>query len=204
MFFIVQIESLGAYEIIVSHTGANDLVVEGWENRIQTNTTFGPVFDDQGFDAWFVDDMGSGIGDGGGYWFDVSDAQIQNAHSNGWKISANIRNVSYTPYDGRPNQAGVTVNFDDGTSNFVLSFQGSEGDPFVRVLLINGPEFVVAGDGYHLYEFVYDPVTASADVLVDGVLRVANYAGVPHTGVQRILWGSGDSRGQGRGHYNLV
>jgi hypothetical protein len=68
------------------------------------------------------------------------------------------------------------------------------------------PDFALegAGDGYHLYQLRYDPVSASADLFVDGVERLSNYFGVPGINVPRVGWGAGGGPGTGQGNFAAV
>jgi hypothetical protein len=57
------------------------------------------------------------------------------------------------------------------------------------------------GGGYHLYELVYDPASASADLFVDGVERLSNYAGNVAVNTPTAWWGSGGGPGTGQGNF---
>ena len=40
-----------------------------------------------------------------------------------------------------------------------------------------GPNFTIAGDGWHTYSLVYDPTTELANLFVDGLERLTGYSG---------------------------
>ena len=82
--------------------------------------------------------------------------------------------------------------------------------PLVRLTDRNGTntDYLLdgGGNGYHLYELIYDPDVNDSKLWVDGTQRVSGYAGYAPTGStgQEVLWGSGSSADQGQGNYNLV
>jgi len=85
----------------------------------------------------------------------------------------------------------------------------ADGDPIVQLLdgLISGPAFVQdgGGAGYHTYELVYDPDDGNADLHVDGVLAISDYAGfMMPQGFAFVTWGSGQDDDSGHGRYASV
>jgi hypothetical protein len=61
--------------------------------------------------------------------------------------------------------------------------------------------------GYHLYDLVFDSVSGTADLFIDGTEAISDYP--EHTfetdkDGKRVIWGGGSNPGTGRGHYNLV
>ena len=53
---------------------------------------------------------------------------------------------------------------------------------------------------------MYDPDTGTADLFVDGVEKVSNFAGRDNSSydLNRILWGANGSASTGHANYNLI
>ncbi len=122
----------------------------------------------------------------------LTDAQIADIIANGFILSMRARVVSGPTYDVNGSQqvsaaiavAGFSgVRFDislgtDGLGNTVvlvpqtITFVGGffKNDPF-------GSTFLVPGNGYHLYQLSYDPISLTATLLIDGVVMTTGYAG---------------------------
>lgn len=45
------------------------------------------------------------------------------------------------------------------------------------------------GGGYHLYALVFDPVTGSVGLFIDGIERLSGYTGFPDALFTRVAWG---------------
>ena len=192
--------------LIFSHVGANDPTTEGWiDSGSGTLVTTGGVMNDlgTGVDSWFVDDP-TAVSGSLTHYVQVPDAMtISQASALGWTLSVNARMVTSSG-SGIP---GMKARYHNGTSTrFGMLFdRETDGDPSVE--LIGGGAFILdgAGDGeYHLYELIYDPIAGSADLFVDGVERISNYAGYTGPATTRVDWGANSSSTTGRGHFNSV
>lgn len=203
--------------VVIEHAGANDPVSQGWGASGFTNVAVGPVVNDlgSGFDAWKVDDNGTAIGDAGFYTFVPGPAQLTQAATWGWKLSTRLRVVEAPdPVGGAPSilfDGSPFVSYRDGARSWQLHFGAqADGDPIVHLATAFAPNpagttIVLdgAGPGYHLYELVYDPVTQTADLLVDGAVVHTGYPGAPLTQTF-VLFGAGSSCCLGWGNFNLV
>ncbi len=110
--------------------------------------------------------------------------------------------------------AAIFLAYDDGMANYALSFgiDGS-GNAIVKaptsISVVSGHpigvgnELVVPGSGYHVYSLVYDPVAGSADLFVDGVEVVSDYAGLAAS-APRVGFGAADSQATGQGNWSQV
>ncbi|AQQ70988.1 hypothetical protein SMSP2_01352 [Limihaloglobus sulfuriphilus] len=184
-------------EIAAMHQGAIDPETEGW-------SVFRGPFDSgsinsMGLDAWKVEDTGGS--QEGGYDVALTTAQINDAQTNGWTLSARVRTPAA---DQSLNDAILTgVNF--GSLGFILQFGATAGTPVVA--FIGGPSATLTGldDGWHLYEVIYDSATGSADLFVDGTEQISNFAGWNGTFLAgTVAFGSGSGGGSGIGYYNMV
>lgn len=189
--------------IIFSHYGNTDPTTEGW-TQAANGATFGPVTNDGGVNAWNVTD--SGVNTGGGYVVVPNAAQVANGNSLGWVLRANLRVLGAT----MGLHEDMMVLYRDGVTSWDVRFGlQSDGDPIVY-LALPGPNsgwlsYALEGVGstYHLYELMYDPVALNADLFVDGIERISNYAGYSLNQTQ-IFWGAGSTADTGAANYNLV
>ena len=123
--------------------------------------------------------------------------------NHGWTLSTRLRVVD-TP---DAVDFSVSANFNVDTINYGFAF-GSEadGDPIVLLttgfdgLNAVGPTFTLegSGGGYHQYDLVFDPVSGTADLFVDGIERISEYGGYTFVnGLERISFGAQQSNSTG-------
>ena len=176
-------------EEIVAHTGATEPLLEGFNDDLTGVSLSGPVLGDMGLDAYAVGGTGMerfGTGD-----FDA--ATRAELLARGWKMTARLR-VAQSPDE----RGLVAVNLENiGGRRYDMNFGlDANGDTFVRLnqtivtspqLTGIGPTHTLVGSGstYHLFELIYDPAEASADLFVDGVEVMSDYEG--HTTFVRQL-----------------
>ena len=196
----------GGSILVASHSGATDPLSERWTQVYfgTSDVTAGPVVNDlgTGIDAWYVYDTGTDLGDLGGYSAAVSSTLVALGNAYGWKLSAYIRVLSGSGTAG----GSPMVLYRDGTKSWQLHFGTTAGgDPIVR--LYGGPsgpsvDYTLTGLGgqYNLYELIYDPVRAEADLYVNGSLLHSGYKGFSYSGTY-VFWGAGSSPDTGRGHF---
>jgi large repetitive protein len=105
----------------------------------------------------------------------------------------------------------VIFEYGDGSRRFNVEFgSNAEGDPIVLLAtgvaagFFTGPSATIVGNGYHLYELIFDPAAASADLFVDGLEVLSDYAGHTIGSTTRIAWGALSTPGTGGGNYSLV
>jgi hypothetical protein len=170
----------------------------------------GPVLNDSGFDAWAVDDDSTANGSYLYYVQTPTDAEIADAVALGWTLRTRLRVVDVPDTAVTILDASVSLEYSDGSTRYTVVF-GSDADGDPMVTLITGQSTSTSftlegtGGGYHLYELVFDPVAGSADLFVDGVERISDYAG--HTfqlGAKHVSFGGGSSPDTGHGRSNLV
>jgi hypothetical protein len=179
---------------ISEHLGANDPTTEGffWPGNISN----GGLAPDgaTGFNAWTV------IGGGGSSFYQdpFTLAEAADVVTNGWILSVRMR----TPTAGSFTYSSLW----DGSRRWDLLFSSSAGGD--RVELYNGsvgsgPSFTVPGspNQYHLYEYLFTPSANSADLFVDGVERISNYAGLSQSVTPSVIIGSTNNV---QGNFNLV
>lgn len=205
------------------HQGAlNPVTDEGWTGYIGTGgaTTAAPVLNDlgSGYDAWAVDDNSTAFDTGRYYYEDLTNAEVTAGSLGGWRLSLRVR-VANTPDPFATINVGginylwsdVAATYRDGTRDWYLGIASqADGDPIIRLpnstsSLASTLALEGGGSGYHLYELVYDPSAASADLFVDGVELASNIVGNTTAGGQkRVMWGAMHSPDTGQGNYNLV
>lgn len=205
------------------HQGALDPVAdEGWTGYIGTGgaTTAAPVLNDlgSGYDAWAVADTSTAFDTGRYYYEDLTTAEVNDGNLAGWRLSLRVRVVNTPDAFATINVGGinylwsdVAATYRDGSRDWYLGIASqADGDPIIRLpnstsSLASTYALEGGGSGYHLYELVYDPSAASADLFVDGVELVSNIVGnTTAAGQKRVMWGAMHSPDTGRGNYNLV
>jgi hypothetical protein len=165
-----------------------------------------PVLNDNGHDAWATDDFVAAfnppLDNFLQYRFYLTPDHISDAVTRGWTFSALLR-VADVPDDV---DFAVYSAVDYGNTEFILQFGAqADGDPILRLHGLPALALEGAGGGYHLYQMHYDPLSASADIFVDGVERVSNYAGNMETvPLAHVGWGAGGGPGTGQGNFAEV
>jgi len=173
---------------IFNHTGATDPTLEGWTHGGNGGTT-GPVYNDlgSGHDAWLVNS--AGLADY--YSQSPTEAQVADAYSIGWRLSATVRLTAIPDLslEGCPGFA-----FNVGTGDFWPVWLGaqSDGDPEVRVAetsyALEG-----GGSGYHTYSLQYDALAFTADFYIDGVERLSDLAPSAAPYYREVWFGNGNN-----------
>ncbi len=184
--------------VLARHSGANDPRTEGWTLSTGVpQVTTGPIFDDDGYDAWIVDDYGFGSFD---YVAPISESEVADALANGWRWRWRLK-VANVPdaVDG-----GIYINFLTGSGGpyFPIAFgSDSAGDPIVQlgntIQTLDG-----VGSGYHLYEARFDPATSEVALSVDGVLALTEDEWPTHA-VRQLAFGAGNQP-IGEGRWNML
>ena len=86
-------------QTIIEHIGKSDPVTEGWTKvgPLVGGIVAGPVTNDlgSGYDAWFVDDNSTAGGSFLAYTLSLTDAQIADGKSQGWRLSGRLRIVDH-------------------------------------------------------------------------------------------------------------
>lgn len=190
---------------VALHEDDNDPLTEGWSDFRGPINTMAVTGDVGGFDAWQTDDPGGGFE--GGYEFGLTTQQETDALNNGWKFSARLRVLDPEQDVNEAIFAGVNLRVaGPPDERFHLVFGSSAGIPeveFVGGSRVSMPD--LSNDDYHLYEVIYDPGTATADLFVDGIERISDFVGVD-SGFQdhRVTFGSGGGGAAGVANWNLV
>jgi len=196
-------------DVIFGHYGATDPETEGWDADPEVGTSVtpvGPILDDGGYDAWFINDVvSSSSGSSGGYWGVLDETQSTQAATDGWKLRTTVR-VANVPDVG---YGSVAVYFFDGATQWYLDFEtdatGQQIVTAVTALGFAGIDYNSGSGGYHSYEIVYDPLAGNADVFVDGVEQISDWEGMSTAiNENRFKFGSGCSLDVGQGNYSLV
>ncbi len=194
-------------DVLVRHVGAADPRAEGFaltatgSCAIDVDCLRSPVLYERfgREQAWQVDDRTTG-----GLAIYNLDPGAQNdarAAEQGWTLRARLRVLR----DGQAPGFGALAIYGDGVERFLMDFGSTAaGDPIVA--LAGGPPVPALtglGDGYHLYELVFDPLLGAARLLVDGVDMGVSYTGQASS-TNGVQFGSGTTAGQGAANYALV
>jgi len=162
-------------------------------NQFWTRSTggAGPVgtgINDGGTPAWSV--ARGSVGAGEEFWTVTPlAADVATGNVEGWKLSTRLR----LPESGRAASFGSMVDYADGSRAWTMHF-GTDGDGDPIVTLFNNstnPSFTLEGagnTGYHDYLLAYNPLALSANLYVDGVLRISGFVG-QSVGFSRLLFG---------------
>ena len=181
IFFLSVVGAQSA--TLVSHIGANNPLTEGFSNPQNSGAiTVGPLLNDQGWNAWSIDSGGANFN----YKYSLSPDAATSANALGWRLKMNLRLVDI------PDVAdfGVYADFASIAGVYQMGFGvQSDGDPVLQLITDGSPlvySLEMGGSGYHSYEIYFNPLTDSADVHIDGVLRVAGWQGrsIPVPGAQ--------------------
>lgn len=159
---------------LVSHIEANDPLTEGFSNPQNSGViSIGPLLNDQGRGAWAVDSGGANFY----YNYSLSPAAAASANSMGWSLMMNLRLVDIPD----PVDFGVYADFASSDGVYQMGFGVQpDGDPVLELITDSNPlvySLELGGIGYHSYEVRYNPLTDSADVHIDGALRVSGWQG---------------------------
>lgn len=207
LFFIGSFELFAS--IIVLHQGATDPTSEGFVIAQLPNalppSSYGPVFDDQGHDAYFIIDNDKGKKETNINYL-LSEEELSKVED-GWILSTKLRILDSNDIL----DAGVRVEFGNGLTRYTLVFGSTENNKPLVAITDRGSarpiETYTVDDtngGYHLYEMFFDPKSQKADLYVDNVLAIEGYEGfdsfLPNPWVR---FGS-DGFQTGSANYNLV
>ena len=183
--------------MLLKHEGDANPITEGWAYSDDLVFKAESISDDMGFDAWSVKGLGV-------YKRTPTVGQMAQARTTGWKLSARLRVTEALAW------GGVALSYGDGTNRWVLDFVlDDQDDPVVTAVTDPyhwniGHEYAVEGAGYHLYEVIYDAVSETADVLVDGVPRITGWLGDGYTLTKTCGWSAGRRAYIGEANWNLV
>ncbi|MEM6279600.1 MAG: hypothetical protein AAF733_08985 [Verrucomicrobiota bacterium] len=216
---VILILRSGAYgSLLFSHVGNVDPTLEGWSigGSLAPNNgvgiVVGPITNDagSGLDAWFVDDTSNAVSSNQSYFQTPTSGEVADGNTLGWILSTTIR----IPDASVTAAASPFLLYRDGTRSWDIYF-GSDADSDPVVLLPNGGgafpnfsglSFTIEGAGatYHTFDLIYDPIATTADLYIDGVERLSDYAGISLVTSPGVGWGSGSSADIGQGNFNTV
>lgn len=158
--------------LIASHTGSNDPATEGFLLSDSTAVA-GAVTGDLGRNAWSVDSSGGPYN----HRFNVGTTAANDANTNGWILSMTLRLVDVPD----TMDLGVCADYASDEGIFQLGFgTQADGDPIVGLYTDSGFTtfaYEGGGTGYHTYEITYSPVSDSATLSIDGIVRLSGWAG---------------------------
>lgn len=192
--------------LLVSHEGANDPLTEGWSHTGSwgwSNVSVGSVYNDQGYDAWSVDDNYASSGTARGYLYNIGSEDIAAGKSQGWQLDFTLRSVDNP--DAMDLAVAMEVGDDDKRWGTGIRLDGAGNtEMWLWTDVQSGPTVTIAGEGYHDYRFIYDPLSTFVDVIVDDVLVYDDWVGSTDAGTQRVVWGSNESAATGQGNWASV
>jgi hypothetical protein len=176
-------------EFVIAHTGANDPTTEGFTFFSFGPTVTGPIPNDMGNPAWSI--AATTLSSQFTYQSGLTAQQSNDIDSHGFVLTFEARAVTgllFDPVGGATvAAAGVwtaTRRFDvalglDANGDTAVVLPTSIDINIFDVVTTPGPSYTLTGSGstYHTYQLVYDPITALADLYVDGVLRLQDYGG---------------------------
>jgi serine/threonine protein kinase len=156
---------------IVEKVGAFDPLEEGFEVREQitrSGVTEDPTH--TGYDGWRIETANRGL-----YIHPFTVSQKRRAMERGWKLTAVMKaeeGAVYAAAEFGGADSGFPIQvFEDGEQEIVRL-------PTQVVPELRGLDHMQRpAGGYHRYELIYDPVLKSADLYVDGEVRLTGYRG---------------------------
>ncbi len=177
-------------DVFFRHVGDNDPRSEGWDGDGTT-----PIEYDMGFSAWAAD--------GSDYRAIPTIKQVAQATKQGWRLAARVR-VTTAAHWG-----GAAFWYGNGENRWLIDLVLNDTGALTVTAVTEawdwsiGYQYLSDGEGYHLYEVIYDTTTGTADVFVDGVERISDWAGNGYN--ERYCgWGGGSGLGDGGANWNWV
>ncbi len=176
-------------QTIIQHSGANNPLTEGFSISSLHNPEvqqLGPVFDDQGFDAWSIkDSRPSGYTF---YQYALLPEETESASIHGWMMSANMRFVELG--DSRLDLMTASNGF-----TFYLTLK-SNGDIVVSHRQVVLYTIEGGGNDYHEFSLVYDVEDTTVSLWIDGSLRLTNiFESTNYSAPTSVLFGNGGPHG---------
>ncbi len=179
---------------IIAHNGSTDPTTEGFTPAAGVGvSTAGPIADDMGLAAWSI--AGSATNSQFGYFSGaLSPAQQADIASQGFVLTLDARvlqGLAPAYDDVNPVTIGDAA-LDTGSTRWEIDLGlNSNGDTVVVLptsddanapgnpVEAHGLSFILAGSGssYNTYQLVFNPVTQSANLFVDGIERLQDYTG---------------------------
>ena len=188
--------------LVARHEGANDPNTEGFSGNGAGTSA---VFADMGFDAWNQTDPASFAR----YGQNIPVDQAAEMASKGFRAKANVRNLRP---DDDPGDLGAVFEVAVDGRQYTLFFGSAGGDPTVLAAdncCLGGTPITldssITGDGYHLFEMLFDPSVSATDVeiLVDGISHGLMAPAASFFG-ERVTFGTSDSGATASVNWNLV
>ena len=178
---------------VATHIGAADPTTEGFtEVSCCGPSTVEPLANDLGHASWSI----AGAAMGSQFWYQsgaLSAAQKADIASQGAVLSIEARvvqglapsfdTVNYVTIGGAGLDTGLKrflVNLGlDVNGDTVVSLDTALDVGYGGAMRSFGPSFILTGSGssYHNYQLVFRPGGQVADLFVDGIERITNYAG---------------------------
>ncbi len=196
----------------IAHTGSTDPIAEGfglWANL--GSSTVEPVRNDGGYEAWSI----TGLTPFQQYAYfsePLNPSQQSDIENQGFVLTVVERVLQGIAPDYSPSNPAIigVVAVSTGSQRFDIDLGIDSNGDTVVVLADNayysgnnvvtpGASFTLMGSGgsYHAYQLVYDPKTQLADLFVDGIERIQDYAGFSYpTNPLYSLYISGANGGQ--------
>ena len=107
----------------------------------------------------------------------------------------------------------MTMQYRDGTTGWHIHFGAEADGDVIAMLMLDCQLFTATGipvvvDGgtseFHTYEIAYDPDSATASLLVDGVSVHSGWGGCPFAVDPGVFWGAGTTEAEGSAAYSAV
>ncbi len=216
---ILAVSSAAWGEMIISHSGGDNPVSEGWtEILVGNNVSVGQVLNDAGpgLHAWLTYDNDTSTTPKASAYYQgqaaVSAQQWIDVATNGWSMKATLRVDDFDEAVGIT--PGIQMAFVD-PGLWILFSMGSDANGDTTVALKGnyvdkqwGPTetATIPGSGYNDYELLWDP-TDGLDLIVNGSTIVDNYdCSTDFAGAlgNRLYWGCTDTGGKGAGYWTNV
>jgi hypothetical protein len=186
--------------------GRENWIVEEGGTTIPAVGPITEIIEGETHRAWAIDD------DGGNsrkmYKTAFSDEEKAKANANGWRYTMTMRVVD----DSDALDFSIHGQVADGDWAYTLLFGSDDQGNAIVDLHDTGPNggvgnnthVIPGGSVYHEYVMEYDPLTDTVDLIVDGQLVEADYAGRALSGYNRITFGSNQGSSAGHAHYEFV
>jgi hypothetical protein len=166
----------------------------------------GPVSGDLGWNAWNITDTSTAGHSWSGYVTYMTPDQVATGQAFGWRLTARLRIV-----DDFGGEWSPFVGYDDGGARWGFFVDLDEnGDLAILLDHSSGQETHVVTSGgvgataYHVYEFLFDPATGTAEFSFDGNVLSTGNAGSSVGSIRSVSFAAGSSLGTASANYNFL
>jgi hypothetical protein len=216
--------ALAGANFVISHVGATDPLTEGFSTlQAGQPSSAGPIANDMGRAVWSIagttqssqfgyqsgalsiDERNDIVNQGFVLTFEARVVQgLAQNYDNVNHVTIGGASVDVQGIPGKQARFDVFLGLDSNGDTVAVLPTSVATIPFVGAVTSPGPSYTLTGSGssYHTYQLVYDSITKTADLFIDGILRLEDYAGHgDQSGDRGLVWAAFSG---GQGNFSFV